>query len=93
MARYQIIIAYDGTEFKGFQRQAGARTVQAAVEAALHKIGWQGRSILAAGRTDTGVHAAGQVAAFDLEWEHGTQELQAALNANLPGDVSVRQAR
>jgi tRNA pseudouridine38-40 synthase len=93
MARYQIIIAYDGTEFKGFQRQARARTVQAVLEAALHKIGWQDRSILAAGRTDTGVHAAGQVAAFDLEWEHGTQELQAALNANLPADVSVRQVR
>ena len=91
MARYQIIIAYDGTGFKGFQRQAKARTVQAVLEAALRKIGWQGWSILAAGRTDTGVHASGQVAVFDLEWEHGTQALQAALNANLPDHVSVRQ--
>jgi len=93
MARYQIIIAYDGTEFEGFQRQAKARTVQGVVEAALRKIGWQGRSILAAGRTDTGVHAEGQVVACDLDWEHPVQELQAALNANLPGDVAVRQVQ
>lgn len=93
MARYQIIIAYDGTEFKGFQRQAKARTVQGVLEAALHRIGWQGQSILGAGRTDTGVHAAGQVAGFDLDWEHDPQALQEAINANLPADVAVRQVQ
>jgi tRNA pseudouridine38-40 synthase len=93
MARYQIIIAYDGTEFKGFQRQAKARTVQGTLEAALQRIGWQGQSLLGAGRTDTGVHAAGQVAAFDIDWEHDPQALQEALNANLPPDVAVRQVR
>lgn len=91
MARYQIIIAYDGTGFAGFQRQAKARTVQGELEAALRKIGWQGQAILAAGRTDTGVHASGQVAAFDLDWEHPLPQLQAALNANLPADVAVQQ--
>ena len=93
MARYQIIIAYDGTEFEGFQRQAKARTVQGAVEVALRKIGWQGQSILAAGRTDTGVHAEGQVVACDLDWSHPVQELQAALNANLPSDVAAHRVR
>ena len=58
--------------------------MQGVLEAALHKLGWQGRTILFAGRTDTGVHASGQVIAFDLEWRHAPQALQAALNANLP---------
>ena len=93
MARYQVILAYDGTDFYGFQRQARhstARTVQSAVEIALRQIGWQDSTILAAGRTDTGVHASGQVIAFDLEWSHSTDALQAALNAHLPPDVSAR---
>lgn len=90
MARYQVILAYDGTEFQGFQRQAKPPTVQAAVEDALHSIGWQGSAILASGRTDTGAHAAGQVIAFDLEWKHSTQELQVALNAHLPCSVVAR---
>ena len=95
MARYQIILAYDGTGFSGFQRQAQgkkSRTVQAVVEMALRQIGWHGTTILAAGRTDTGVHAAGQVIAFDLEWTHGEQALLAALNANLPPDVAAQVA-
>jgi tRNA pseudouridine38-40 synthase len=91
MARYQIILAYDGTGFLGSQRQAGSRTVQIELEKALHKLGWQGRSILLAGRTDTGTHASGQVAAFDLDWGHGLNKLQDALNATLPGDMAVRE--
>lgn len=97
MARYQIILAYDGTLFEGYQRQRrkiqAARTVQAVVETALRQIGWQGDKILAAGRTDTGVHASGQVIVFDLDWEHTPETLQAALNANLPDDVAVRSAK
>jgi len=91
MARYQIILAYDGTEFQGFQRQVDARTVQGVFEDALRTLGWQGSSILAAGRTDTGVHAAGQVVAFDLQWSHSADEMMRALNANLPLDVSVQR--
>jgi tRNA pseudouridine38-40 synthase len=91
MARYQIILAYDGTNFLGFQRQGRGRSVQGEVENALREIGWQGRAILAAGRTDTGVHAAGQVIAFDFEWKHQTEDLQRALNANLPPDVAVQR--
>ncbi len=63
--------------------------MQVVVEEALQKLGWQGSSILAAGRTDTGVHAKGQVIAFDLDWTHGPAGLQRALNANLPTDVSA----
>jgi tRNA pseudouridine38-40 synthase len=90
LARYKAILAYDGTEFRGFQRQARARTVQSAVESALKSIGWQGDNILAAGRTDTGVHAAGQAVAFDLEWIHTPDDLSHAINAGLPQDVAVR---
>ena len=92
MARYQVILAYDGTDFWGFQRQPGnvkRRTVQGVVEAALKQLGWSGEKILAAGRTDTGVHASGQVVAFDLDWQHDEDALLAALNAHLPQDVAV----
>ena len=93
MAHYKIILAYDGTHFLGFQRQAvsaKSRTVQQTVEIALRRLGWQGNSILAAGRTDTGVHASGQVIAFDLDWRHPTEELLSALNANLPQDIAAQ---
>jgi len=93
MERYQVILAYDGTGFRGYQRQVKARTVQGVFEAALQKLGWTGRAILAAGRTDTGVHASGQVVAFDLEWAHKPEELCAALNANLPEDIAAKAAR
>lgn len=89
MERYQLTLAYDGTDFKGFQRQGSKRTVQLEVEQALRILGWRERSILASGRTDTGVHAKGQVIAFDLDWRHSVQDLQKALNANLPSDVAI----
>ena len=93
MARYQVILAYDGTQYHGFQRQANKLTIQAAVETWLHQLGWHGKSILAAGRTDAGVHAYGQVIAFDLDWKSSPVELQAALNAHLPVDVVARSAQ
>lgn len=89
MARYQVKLAYDGSQYQGFQRQRRANTVQATVEAALRKLGWDGQAILAAGRTDSGVHARGQVIAFDLSWQHSAEDLQAALNANLPLDIAA----
>jgi tRNA pseudouridine38-40 synthase len=109
MARYQLILAYDGTHLKGSQRQAprspersrvltaqskdGPRTAQGELETALRTIGWTGRSVLIAGRTDSGVHAEGQSVALDLEWAHSPDELRAALNANLPPDLAVRAVR
>jgi tRNA pseudouridine38-40 synthase len=101
MARYQLTLAYDGTNFFGSQRQTPAklspgarkRTVQGELEKALCKLGWVGRSVLMAGRTDTGVHATGQVAAFDLDWTHSEDDLVRALNASLPADMAVHRAR
>jgi len=88
VARYQATIAYDGTAFAGFQAQPGFRTVEGELQSALAALGWRGRTLLSGGRTDAGVHAAGQVIAFDLDWRHPAGDLQRALNALLPGDVS-----
>jgi len=93
MARYQIILAYDGTGFLGSQRQVGSRTAQSELEKALRKLGWHGQTVYLAGRTDTGTHASGQVAAFDLDWLHDLKELQDALNAHLPRDMAVREVK
>ncbi len=90
MARYQVILAYDGSGFTGSQRQANSRTVQGEFEKSLRTLGWSGKSVLMAGRTDTGVHATGQVAAFDFEWAHSAEKLLKALNADLPPDLAVK---
>ncbi len=88
MERYQATIAYDGTAFWGFQAQPAFRTVEGEIRSALRTLGWRGETLLCGGRTDTGVHAAGQVVAFDMEWNHPPEELHRALNALLPDDIS-----
>ena len=95
MARYRAVVEYDGTDLLGFQRQASGRTVQGELEIALGRIGWLGgagthSAVSGAGRTDTGVHAAGQVIAFDFDWQHGDDALTRALNANLPADIAIK---
>jgi tRNA pseudouridine38-40 synthase len=88
--RYRAILAYDGTAYHGFQRQANASpTVQGVLEEVLSSTSGQHVSVLAAGRTDAGVHATGQVVAFDLNWQHLPSDLCNALNANLPSDIAV----
>jgi len=88
--RVRAVVAYDGTDYSGFQRQTNAPTVQAALEAALAQITQETITILAAGRTDAGVHAIGQVIAFDTVWRHDLDDLRRALNAVLPADIAVR---
>jgi tRNA pseudouridine38-40 synthase len=90
MERYKVILAYDGTEFHGSQYQTDTRTVQNVVEVALRKLNWSGDSLFFAGRTDAGVHASGQVIAFDLDWNHSPLDLRNALNALLPKDVAAK---
>ncbi|MEA4812216.1 MAG: tRNA pseudouridine(38-40) synthase TruA [Anaerolineaceae bacterium] len=92
MARYKLILAYDGTAYNGYQRQAIKHSVQHELEMALRKIGWQGKTLTASGRTDSGVHAQGQVLHFDLDWKHSTETLLTALNAFLPDDIGALQA-
>src|SRR5512143_4344337 len=101
MARYKLILAYDGAAFAGSQRQGTtarsrtgkARTVQGELEDALRELGWRGRSVLLAGRTDAGAHASGQVAAADVDWPHEPEALRDALNAHLPFELVVRDAQ
>ena len=85
---------YDGTEFQGYQRQANGRTVQGKVEEALVKLNMDVPvTVYGAGRTDKGVHASGQVIAFDLSWRHGARRLANAINAHLPLDVAVKDVK
>ena len=100
MSLYRVTLAYDGTDFRGWQLQrpggpaaAGARTVQGVLEEALARIAGGTRvPVSSAGRTDTGVHALGQVAAFELVPPLDAEELSRALNGLLPGDVRVLAA-
>jgi len=85
----KLTIAYDGTDFAGWQRQATERTVQAAIEDALAPIEGERVVIVGAGRTDAGVHAARQVASGSLQSNIGLHDLQRALNATLPQDVRI----
>jgi tRNA pseudouridine38-40 synthase len=91
VTRYRATLAYDGTGYHGFQRQAAEHepTIQGEVERALTKIGQPGVTVIGSGRTDAGVHATGQVIAFSAEWRHGLDDLQRALNASVPADIVV----
>jgi tRNA pseudouridine38-40 synthase len=95
---FRITVAYDGTDFEGWQAQErpgqkDARTVQGTLEAALARLAGGGRvAVAGAGRTDAGVHATGQVASFDLARAIAPGELVRALNGLLPPDVRVRDA-
>jgi tRNA pseudouridine38-40 synthase len=89
--RVRAIVAYDGTDYQGFQRQVNGPTVQEVLEDALARVTGERVGIVSAGRTDTGVHAEGQVIAFDTGWRHSVEVLQRALNAVLPPDVAVRE--
>jgi tRNA pseudouridine38-40 synthase len=94
---YRVTLAYDGTDFEGWQTQAGtarqARTVQGAVEDALARLaGGERVAIHGAGRTDAGVHATGQVASFELPRDMAPGDLVRALNGLLPPDVRALAA-
>lgn len=88
--RVRAVVAYEGTNYRGFQRQAHDPTVQGALEAALARITQKPTRVLGAGRTDAGVHAEGQVIAFDTAWGRSLAELTRAMNAVLPPDIAVR---
>jgi tRNA pseudouridine38-40 synthase len=94
--RARVILAYDGTDFEGWQSQSGPRgprTVQGTVEDALSRLAPGDRVVVqGAGRTDAGVHAEGQVASFELRREIEPAELVRALNGLLPSDVRVLDA-
>ncbi len=92
MRTFKVTLSYDGTDFSGFQRQANARSVQADLEIALEAIDGKPVTVAGAGRTDSGVHALGQVASFKLSSAIAANDLLRALNAKLPEDVRVLSA-
>ena len=89
MPTIKLTIEYDGTAYAGWQRQPHQPTVQAALETALTRITQQKISVLAAGRTDAGVHARGQVASFQSDKYIPVSKWALALNSFLPPDISV----
>jgi tRNA pseudouridine38-40 synthase len=93
MARYAVRMEYRGTDLYGFQRQKGLPTVQGELEKVLERIAQEPVDAVGAGRTDAGVHAAGQVVAFDLKRDITVERLQNSLNSLLPRGISVIGAR
>lgn len=85
----RLTLAYEGTDFAGWQRQPGERTVQAAVEDALATIDERPVGVVAAGRTDAGVHALAQVASATVVNRLPPEVLRRAINVRLPPDVRV----
>ena len=88
MTRYKAIISYDGHDFAGFQRQPHARSVQEEIEKTLTKIN-RGKPVIVhgAGRTDSGVHALGQVIHFNLPQKRDEEKLRFALDTQTPEDI------
>lgn len=92
MPRIKLTLAYDGTDFAGWQLQSNARTVQGELENALAEILDAPPRVHGSGRTDSGVHAMGQVAHFDCSEKQANLPWQRAFNAILPKDVRVLRA-
>jgi len=88
--RYKLIIEYDGSDYHGWQVQPDGRTVQAALEAAIERMLGEPTRVAAAGRTDAGVHARGQVVSFTLQRAVSPQALLRGLNALTPRDLAVK---
>lgn len=85
------LVAYDGSDYHGFQLQPGVATIQGALEEALARLIAAPVRVIGAGRTDAGVHASGQVIAAQVTWGHTVEDLQRAWNAHLPRPLAVRR--
>jgi len=90
LRRIKLLIAYDGTPYLGWQVQAKGQTVQGVMEKVLSKVLKERIRLVGSGRTDTGVHALGQVAHFDTSTHLDCEVMKRAFNANLPQTVVVR---
>jgi len=86
---FKLLIQYDGTDFHGWQIQEGLRTVQGELTRVLSLLEGRQVAVHGSGRTDTGVHAEGQVASVELKRDITPTKLRNAINGNLPGDVRV----
>ncbi|MGD9127969.1 MAG: tRNA pseudouridine(38-40) synthase TruA [Planctomycetia bacterium] len=92
MRTIKLTIAYDGTDYAGWQIQPDRATVQSVLEEAIERVTGQASRTLASGRTDAGVHALGQVVGFRTDSDLACDTLVRALNANLPEDIAVLDA-
>jgi tRNA pseudouridine38-40 synthase len=92
MRRIALLIEYDGTDFVGWQAQTNGRAVQDVIESVIIETLGRHARIVGSGRTDSGVHALGQVAHFDLRHVIPTDRIREALNGRLPADVQIRDA-
>lgn len=90
MPRFKLILAYDGTNYHGFQKQHNGLTIQEVLEKAIQSIVQQPVEVIGAGRTDTGVHARGQCCVFDAETSIPVYNLIKAINSKLPQDIVLR---
>jgi len=88
----KLVLEYDGSRYHGWQAQSGAPTIEGELRAAIAGLTGETPALTAAGRTDAGVHALGQVVSFKLERDFPIQQLPGALNARLPRDIAVRHA-
>jgi tRNA pseudouridine38-40 synthase len=88
----KVVLEYDGKSFAGWQQQARGRTVEGELKRALRELTGQDHVVYAAGRTDAGAHAEGQVVSFEYRGRIAPARLAAALNAKLPEDVAVLSA-
>jgi len=88
----KVVLGYDGSNFAGWQQQAKGRTVEAELKRALRAVTGHDHVVYAAGRTDAGAHAEGQVVNFHTDGRMAPRRLMAALNARLPEDVAVLSA-
>lgn len=91
--RYLIKFSYDGSNYSGFQTQRGLVTIQEKMEEALSKVNNRATKLVAAGRTDKGVHALCQCAHVDIDVEINEYKLKRALNSNLPDDIHVIETK
>ena len=87
--KLKLVLEYDGTEFSGWQRQDGQRTVQGTLEDTVHQLLGERVEVRGAGRTDAGVHAAGQVASLSLQSRIPATGFLRGMNSLLPGDVAI----
>lgn len=92
MKNIRLLIEYDGTNYHGWQRQRKRRTVQGEIEKAIKKITKEDVNIISSGRTDSGVHAKGQVANFITNSIIPGENYKFALNINLPEDIKVLES-
>jgi len=92
LSKFILLVEYDGTQYHGFQWQVGLPTIQNELEQAIRRFCGQSTRVMAASRTDAGVHAKGQVVSFWAKSTLSTMTLVRALNYYLPGDIAVKAA-